>query len=127
MQSYSGHMNAMIAGVFASLSTIVVKYISSAYGKEQYIIAAFHLSLFIIFNLLMLNRMAVAYQQSTTFICTLLNTSINISLTSFAGYMLFGEVLSLMWFIGFGMIILGIYLVLLSNDEQVSTVKQKTE
>jgi len=85
-----------------------------------YPLQATGIALIVLLNLFMLRSFNAALQSSpTTLQASLLTTAANLVITAFFGYLLFGEELSIRWWLGTVLIVSGI--ALLGRDDKVKS------
>lgn len=113
-------IHCVAGGICAAFAGISAKMMTS--DSFSIMTVACLLSL-IVFNVGMWVNYTTAMQGMRTVTATSATTTVNFVVSGIAGYLLFGEVLSLYWCIGLSLIILG---VILLNSEQTED-KDKQE
>lgn len=120
-------LHCLLAGCFASSAGISAKLISSSSLPtpfiSPYIRTGLCVTSLVICNILMWLNFTTAMQGMRTVTATSATTTVNFLFSGFAGWILFGEMLSLSWWLGISFIIAG---VLLLNSDQIDE-KRKTE
>lgn len=107
---------SIVAGVSACSASIFGKL---TFSQENLFSppSLVHLTLFVISNVFMWRSYSKALSLSSTSIQpTILTKTINFFLSALFGFLVFSESINLIWFIGFLLIIIGVYLIS-SQDE----------
>lgn len=114
----------VLAGCFAAGAGISAKLISSPIlPLPPYINTTLCVTSLILCNILMWLSFTTAMQGMRTVTATSATTTVNFLVSGLAGWVLFGELLGLSWWVGVSFIVAG---VLLLNSDQV-TEKDKEE
>lgn len=107
---------SILAGVSACFASIFGKLTFSQSTLFSFI-SIIYLTLFVFSNVFMWRCYSKALSLSSTSIHpTIVTKSSNFLLSAFVGFLVFAEPINLTWFIGFLLILLGVYLISSENE-----------
>ena len=109
-------LNCIAAGTCAALAGTSAKLISSDVLPitPHFVRTAFCVSGLVVFNILMWVNFTTAMQGMRTVTATSCTTTVNFLVSGFTGWVLFGEVVTVSWLVGVGLIVVGV--ILLNSD-----------
>jgi len=114
-------LHCLIAGSCAALAGISAKLITSPALPTPFLSPNLRTALcvtsLVLSNVLMWVNYTTALQGMRTVTATACTTTVNFLVAGVSGYLLFGEMLSLSWWLGVSLIIAGV--VCVSQDQQV--------
>ena len=120
-------MHCLLAGCFASSAGISAKLISSPSLPTPFMSPHIRTGLcvtsLVICNILMWLNFTTAMQGMRTVTATSATTTVNFLLSGLAGWVLFGEILSLSWWLGISFIIGGVILLNADQIEEKSKIE----
>ncbi|CAH1105333.1 unnamed protein product [Psylliodes chrysocephalus] len=118
---------AVISGVCASTGSVFGKLSGLPNFEGLYVLKIAFFVLMLLFNTACMTFFVKALQQSLSLKATLISSSTNYVFTALAGFIIFQETTSLLWWSGISLIILGLILIVSERSDVNSTKVGKTK
>jgi drug/metabolite transporter (DMT)-like permease len=93
--------------------------------KLSYVLRALSFGLVIGTNALMMNFFVKSMSLTSSINATMINSSVNFFISAFLGCLLFGEALTMTWWIGGGFILIGLYVINHGMRREAREAEQK--
>jgi drug/metabolite transporter (DMT)-like permease len=119
---------ALLSGTLGAVASCLGKFAmdTDAFPKDTmgYLSRAICFLLMLGCNAGMLGSFLSGMEESGSVAGTSLSTAANFSVSAFLGYLLWGEQFNVSWWLGFGMVILGVFILSTKKDLKKEIIKQ---